>query len=463
MDRIAARCEVWRTEDGTTQRESIQAVSPTVLPATVRRQIFLLLGILVVLVAVGSPSGGMFGIAIPLLLKNKLQLNPADQSNFLALAAIPLYLSPVFGFVLDFLEPFRHEGSRVYPAIRKPHRRAVYYLRVCPDNLVDAPRLYPAAEILFRLVGSAESGLLSTLGQQHTMSGQMSALWNVVVYVIGAAISLLGGEVTDLLEAEGIDHAFQSVPCRSCCRERDCPVRMGEARRRVPTMSVQNVGGPVHPIDDLRRLAKRSACLSGTPHLVVMELRSGHHDGAPQLPPRRRSMRRTRSRRMERDLAASFIPTTIAFGFLCTTVPLRKLLVWGTVIGVTQMIPLLFISSINAALIAVMSEMGLTGGVFYSRLYGPRHSVLPAGLAGNGPDDGRRSHIRDRAPRRHVGGHACSRWFRRLPDLRDCNHRSLRLILPALLAGPAETDFHRRWRGQRALALSEARSGRTGN
>jgi hypothetical protein len=49
-------------------REAIQAVSPTVLPATVRRQVFLLLGILVVLVAVGSPSGGMFGIAIPLLL-----------------------------------------------------------------------------------------------------------------------------------------------------------------------------------------------------------------------------------------------------------------------------------------------------------------------------------------------------------------------------------------------------------
>jgi hypothetical protein len=60
--------------------------------------------------------------------------------------------------------------------------------------------------------------------------------------------------------------------------------------------------------------------------------------------------------------SASFIPTFALFGVLCTRVRLRQLLVWGTIIGVPQMIPLLFIDSVNDALIAAVA-MGLMGGV----------------------------------------------------------------------------------------------------
>jgi hypothetical protein len=60
--------------------------------------------------------------------------------------------------------------------------------------------------------------------------------------------------------------------------------------------------------------------------------------------------------------AASFIPTFIVFGLLCQRVPLKRLLWWGTVIAVPQMVPLLFIQSVIGALIAAV-PMGLMGGI----------------------------------------------------------------------------------------------------
>jgi MFS family permease len=60
--------------------------------------------------------------------------------------------------------------------------------------------------------------------------------------------------------------------------------------------------------------------------------------------------------------AASFIPTFIAYGFLCRRFPLKTLLLWGTVAAVPQMIPLLFIHTITGALIAAV-PIGLMGGV----------------------------------------------------------------------------------------------------
>jgi hypothetical protein len=60
--------------------------------------------------------------------------------------------------------------------------------------------------------------------------------------------------------------------------------------------------------------------------------------------------------------AASFIPTFMLFGVLCQRFPLKALLLWGTVIAVPQMVPLLFIHSVTEALIAAV-PIGLMGGV----------------------------------------------------------------------------------------------------
>jgi hypothetical protein len=51
------------------------AAAPSVLPAGVRMRIVIYLGVLLVLLGFGSPGGGLIGLPISFLLKNKLQIN----------------------------------------------------------------------------------------------------------------------------------------------------------------------------------------------------------------------------------------------------------------------------------------------------------------------------------------------------------------------------------------------------
>src|SRR3981189_320013 len=82
------------------------AVAPTILPRQARRKIFLYLGILIVLLAFGSPAGGLIDIPISFLLKNKLHLQAHEVAGFRLMAAIPLYLAFAFGFIRDIWNPF---------------------------------------------------------------------------------------------------------------------------------------------------------------------------------------------------------------------------------------------------------------------------------------------------------------------------------------------------------------------
>ncbi len=79
--------------------------------------------------------------------------------------------------------------------------------------------------------------------------------------------------------------------------------------------------------------------------------------------------------------AASFIPTFLLFGLLCRTLPLKTLLLWGTVVAVPQLIPLLFIHSVEGALIAA-APIGLMGGVATAAYFDLIIRSCPLGLQG---------------------------------------------------------------------------------
>src|SRR5580698_7799080 len=81
------------------------SLSPPSLSPAARRSIFLYLGILIVLLALGGPSGGLIDIPISFFLKNRLHLTAHEVANFRLAAAIPLYLSFVFGFIRDIWNP----------------------------------------------------------------------------------------------------------------------------------------------------------------------------------------------------------------------------------------------------------------------------------------------------------------------------------------------------------------------
>src|SRR5882762_10001486 len=94
------------TTDSPATTEPVVVAAPSTLPPAVRRRIFLYLGVLIVLLAFGSPSGGLIDIPVSFFLKNRLHLEASELANFRLVAAIPLYLSFVFGFIRDTWSPF---------------------------------------------------------------------------------------------------------------------------------------------------------------------------------------------------------------------------------------------------------------------------------------------------------------------------------------------------------------------
>ncbi len=92
--------------DGPDAAAEVVAVAPTTLSRAVRQRIFLYLGVLIVLLAFGSPYGGLIDIPISFFLKNRLHLEALEVAEFRLVSAVPLYLSFVFGFIRDTWNPF---------------------------------------------------------------------------------------------------------------------------------------------------------------------------------------------------------------------------------------------------------------------------------------------------------------------------------------------------------------------
>jgi len=79
--------------------------------------------------------------------------------------------------------------------------------------------------------------------------------------------------------------------------------------------------------------------------------------------------------------AASFIPPFLLYAYLCRRFVLRKLLIWGTIVAVPQMVPLLFVHSAEGALIAA-APIGFMGGVSSAAYIDLLIRSCPPGLQG---------------------------------------------------------------------------------
>src|SRR6476659_369541 len=155
------------------------AIAPTNLSLATRQRIFLYLGILIVLLAFGGPSGGLIDIPISFLLKNKLQLKAHEVAGFRLIAAVPLYLAFAFGFIRDIWSPFgmRDRGYMLlFGGVS-----ALLYIGFAFASIVYGTLLIAVMllTVSFLFVASAQNGLTAMLGQQHAMTGQISAVWNV--------------------------------------------------------------------------------------------------------------------------------------------------------------------------------------------------------------------------------------------------------------------------------------------
>jgi MFS family permease len=78
---------------------------------------------------------------------------------------------------------------------------------------------------------------------------------------------------------------------------------------------------------------------------------------------------------------AAFIPVFFLYGYICKRVSLRKLLWWGSIITIPQMVPLALIHSANLALVMAV-PIGLMGGVATAAYFDLAMRSCPPGLQG---------------------------------------------------------------------------------
>ena len=354
---------------------------PTILTSSVRHRIFLYLGALIILLAFGAPSGGLIEIPISFLLKNKLSLTANELAEFRLLAAIPLYLSGVFGFIRDSWDPFGMK-DRGFMLLFGASTAGLYvafaFTPITYGTLLIAVVLMTTS---FLFVASAQNGLTSTIGQQHAMSGQISAVWNIFLSIPMIGALLLGGTLSDLLEHRHADEAVRILFLIGAAIMAAVAVYALWKPASVFNNIRREQGSAARPMADLKRLARHwpiyPALLiwllwnfaPGSVTPLQYHLQDTLHGGDAQWG------------QWNAIFAGSFIPTFMLFGVLCRKLPLRTLLLWGTVAAVPQYVPLLFMQSVAGALMVAVAA-GLMGGLATAAYMDLIIRSCPRGLQG---------------------------------------------------------------------------------
>jgi Major Facilitator Superfamily len=357
------------------------AVARTNLSPSARQRIFLYLGILIILVAFGSPSGGLIDIPISFLLKNKLKLSAHEVASFRLVAAIPLYLSFVFGFIRDIWSPFGM-GDRGFMLLFGTISALLYvsfaFIAVTYVVLIVAVIMLTAS-CLF--VVSAQNGLTAVIGRQHAITGQISAAWNVFLSIPAVAALLAGGALSGLLEDKGADQAIRILFLVGAAIMTIVAVySVWKPKDVFDNLRIEDEVGR-HPLADLKRLMRHWPIYSALLIWLLWNFAPG--SATPLQYHLQNTLHASDAQwgQWNAIFAASFIPTYVVYGVLCRRFALKTLLLWGTLIAIPQMVPLLFIHSVTGALIAAV-PIGLMGGIATGAYLDLIMRACPRGMEG---------------------------------------------------------------------------------
>jgi hypothetical protein len=358
---------------------SDEAAAPVLLPQSKRHKIFAYLGVLIVLLAFGSPAGGLIDIPISFFLKNKLHLQASELANFRLVAALPLYLSCIFGFVRDTWNPIGM-GDRGFLLLFGAISAVLY--TVFAFTPVTYVTLLVAVVLLtttFLFASSAQNGMTAAIGQQHLMTGQVSAMWNIFLSIPMVAALLAGGWLSGTLEERDPDEAIRILFLAGAAVMAAVSVYAIWKPKIVFDGFLAERSG--HPLNDLQRLLRHGPIY---PALAIWLLWSFAPGSATPLQYYLQNTLKAADAQWGQwnaIFALSFIPTFLVFSSLCQRLPLKLLLIWGTVFAIPQMIPLLLIDTVTGALIAAV-PIGLMGGLATAAYMDLIIRSSPTGLQG---------------------------------------------------------------------------------
>lgn len=343
------------------------------------RQIGTYLGFAFLALYLAVPSAGLAHIPLQVLLKDRLGLGPEQISLFQLVVAIPTYVSFLFGFLRDRWSP-GGRGDRGYFLVFGIV--AVLGYGSLATGTVSPTRLLVgvlAATTAYRFLSASVQGLTAEVGQRRGMTGRLSALTNIVVQGLAALATFLGGWVTDHLRTEEIYGvlALLSLTFVALSFWRPRTIYAPGNARAGGAVGLRSLGRDVVRVLGHRPLWPAAAIWLlwnftpgfGTAFFFYF---TGTLKGTP-----------TQLGTFGGILCLAFLPMFFLYGWLCRRVALGKLLLWGLVVAVPQMVPLLFLRSATQALWLAV-PIGLMGGVATGALYDLILRASPKGFEGTG-------------------------------------------------------------------------------
>ncbi|WP_042877642.1 MFS transporter [Cupriavidus necator] len=332
-------------------------------------------GWLTLFVHLATPAGYLVDIQTSYLLKNELHATATQISTFRLITGIPVYIAFAFGLARDHWNPLG-KRDRGFFLIFAPATSVAFiwmaFSAISYTGLVVGMLL---AMLSSRFTAAAYQGLIALVGQEKLMSGRLSALCNVVSSVPVVAGAFASGYVSDHLAAKETFFLVAMVTFLIAVLGLWKPISVfGHTYEKPQARGADFVG-------NVRRLVKHKAVY---PAVLICFLWNFAPGSATPL-----QFYLTNELHASDSVysyyngifAAAFIPTFLLYGFLCKKVSLNKLLWWGTIVAVPQMIPLAFIHSANLALV-LAAPIGLMGGVATAAYFDLAMRSCPPGLQG---------------------------------------------------------------------------------
>ncbi|HXL99142.1 MAG TPA: MFS transporter [Rhizomicrobium sp.] len=339
------------------------------------RKIFAYFTPLTLFVYLVMPHGYLLDFATSYMLKDQLHASATEVSTFRLLTAIPVYLSFVFGLTRDLWSPLGLR-DRGYFLIFAPLTAVVFvwmaYSKLTYQGLFIGMFL---VMFLWRFVAAGQWALLALVGQEKLMSGRLSALWNIIASVPYIAGALASGWIAEHLPPREtfILMAVLSLLMFLFAFWKPKAV-FGHAYDKPQALGADFVG-------DIKRLLKHRAVYPAVLVMFLFQFAPGSNTPLQFYLTDKLHASDAIYTDYYAIFAVAFIPMYFLYAWLCRRYSLKRLLWWGTIITVPQMIPLALVNSPAQALWLAL-PIGMMGGIAAGAYYDLAMRACPPGLQG---------------------------------------------------------------------------------
>jgi MFS family permease len=329
--------------------------------AAARWNILFYSGVIIVVLSFINPSVGVFIIPLSFVLKNKLHLSANALAAFTMWASIPGFLCFAFGVIRDFWNPFGLGDRGYFITFGIAATAAFLLLAFAP---VSTPMLLVSALILgstFAFMWAAWNGLASTIGQQHSMSGQISSVWNSAGTASIVLAVLIGGVVSDRLEllraADSVRVLFLAIAATMAV-----VAVLGIWNPRAVFAGLRHAPEKRNFLADIARLAKHWPIYPALAMWLLWNFSPGTLTVLQYYMSNTLHSSDAQWGAYNAISYATAVPVFALFGYLSQKFSLRTLLWVGATMGTFQMTPLLFVHTANDAMLAAVF-VGIFGGI----------------------------------------------------------------------------------------------------